>query len=103
MPSSKTETAVHLPKNADQTRRLRNVTQDRKAAERMQDEENSSKNKVEESTSWSTEELLGAGIDDAGNPVPDPATVGHARKAKIDQEQRRDDKDVYQAMREEYD
>ena len=102
MPSSKTETAVHLPQNADQTRRLQNVTQDRKATERMQDEENSGKSKVEDSRSWSTEELLGAGIDDSGNPVPDPVTVGLARKATFDQEQG-GDKDVYQAMREEYD
>lgn len=102
MPSSKTETAVHLPQNADQTRRLRNVTQDRKAAERMQDGANSGKNKADNSRSWSTEELLGAGIDDAGNPVPDPATVGHARKTTMSQEQR-GDRDVYQAMREEYD
>lgn len=102
MPSSKTETAVHLPQNADQTRRLRNVTQDRKAAERMQDKANSGKSKVEDSRSWSTEELLGAGIDDAANPVPDPATVGHARKATMNQNQR-GERDVYQAMREEYD
>lgn len=101
MPSSKTETAVHLPQSTDQTRRLHNITQDRKAAERMQDEEKSGKNKAKDSRSWSTEELLGAGIDDSGNPVPDPVTVGHARKTMLNQEQG-GDRDVYQAMREEY-
>lgn len=96
MPSSKTETAVHLPQNADQTRRLRNVTQDRKAAARLQDEAGSGQARAADSTSWSTEELLGTGIDEGGNPVPDPVTVGDGKRRRME----RGEGDVYQAMRE---
>lgn len=95
MPSSKTDTAIRLPEKADQTRRLRNVTQDRKAVSRMQDEANSSKSKVEDVNSWGTGQLLATGIDEAANPVPDPVSFGNGRKAKQNQQQQKDEADVY--------
>lgn len=76
MPSSKTDTAIRFPENADQTRRLRNVTQDRKAVAHMQDEAASGKNKSQQATNWGTEQLLGSRIDEAGSPVPDPVSFG---------------------------
>lgn len=82
MPSSKTDTAIRFPENADQTRRLRNVTQDRKAVARMQDEAASGKNKSQQATNWGTEQLLGSRIDEAGSPVPDPVSFGDGQKAR---------------------
>lgn len=103
MPSSKTDTAIRLPENEDQTRRLRNVTQDRKAVSRLQDEANSSKNKVEDVSSWGTGQLLGTGIDESANPVPDPVTFGNGRKARNNQQQQKDEADVYEAMTQNFD
>merc|ERR1711974_167612 len=102
MPSSKTDTAIRLPENEDQTRRLRNVTQDRKAVSRLQDEANSSKNKVEDVSSWGTGQLLGTGMDDAGNPVPDPVSFGNGRKARNNQQQQKDEAHVYEAMTQDF-
>lgn len=102
MPSSKTDTAIRLPENADQTRRLRNVTQDRKAVSRLQDEANSSKNKVEDVNSWGTGQLLGTGIDESANPVPDPVTFGNGRKTRQNQQQQKDEADVYEAMTQQF-
>lgn len=102
MPSSKTDTAIRFPEKADQTRRLRNVTQDRKAVSRMQDEANSSKNRVEDANSWGTEQLLGTGIDESANPVPDPVSFGNGRKARKNQQQK-EEPDVYEAMNQQFD
>lgn len=103
MPSSKTDTAIRLPEKEDQTRRLRNVTQDRKAVARMQDEAASSKNKAQDATSWGTEQLLGSGIDAEANPVPDPVSFGDGRKARRNRERQREEGDVVGAMRENFD
>lgn len=82
MPSSKTDTAIRFPENADQTRRLRNVTQDRKAVARMQNEAASGKNKAQDATSWGPEQMLGAQVNEAGSPVPDPVSFGDGGKAR---------------------
>ena len=101
MPSSKTDTAIRFPENADQTRRLRNVTQDRKAVARMQDEAASGKNKSQQATNWGTEQLLGSRIDEAGSPVPDPVSFGDGQKAKGKKE--KEEADMVEAMNRDFD
>lgn len=103
MPSSKTDTALRFPESEDQQRRIRNVTQDRKAVSRMQAEASSGQNKAKESTTWSTEQLLGSHMNEAGQPVPDPATVGDGAKAKKRKDSIDPEADVYDAMTAEFD
>ncbi|KAJ5101898.1 hypothetical protein NUU61_004120 [Penicillium alfredii] len=101
MPSSKTDTAVRYPESDDQKRRLRNVTQDQKAVSQMQAEAGSGKQKADNSTSWAPGQLLGTHMDDAGNPVPDPASFGDGAKAKKNKEDQ--DADLYEAMTADFD
>jgi hypothetical protein len=102
MPSSKTDTAIRFPEKEDQTRRLRNVTQDRKAVSQLQDEARSNKNKADDVSSWGTGQLLGTGIDESAHPVPDPVHFGSGRKMRQNQQQE-DDADVYEAMTQDFD
>lgn len=104
MPSSKTDTAIRLPQNEDQQRHLRNVTQDRRAVAKMQEEASSGQRKAEESTTWSVDQLLGFSIDSAGQPVPNPASTGDGAKEK---KQKKgsfgDEADMYEAMHADFD
>lgn len=103
MPSSKTDTSLRFPQSDDQKRHLRNVTQDRKAVARMQEEASSGKQKAENSTSWSPNQLLGLHMDAAGQPVPDPASFSDGAKAKKKKESVDENADVYEAMTAEFD
>lgn len=102
MPSSKTDTSIRLPEREDQQRRLRNVTQDRRWAARMEGQRSSSKQKAEDSTTWTPEQMLGAQMDSAGQPVPNPATTADGakerKKGSVDE-----NADMYEAMNAEYD
>lgn len=102
MPSSKTDTALRFPESDDQQRRLRNVTQDRKAASKMQAEASSAQRKAEDKTTWGPEHLLGINMNDGGNPEPNPVTYADGGKAK--KEKKGDeDADLYGAMTEDFD
>lgn len=104
MPSSKTDTAYRLPKKEDQQRRLRNVTQDRKAAARAEAEATSAKKKAEDSTTWSPEQLLGSQLDSDGSPVPNPVTTSDgAKERKKKKGSTSEESDLYDAMHEEFD
>lgn len=98
MPSSKTDTSMRFPESADQQRRIRNVTQDRKAAARSQIQASSGKNKSKESTTWSPNQLLGSHMNAAGQPEPNPATVGDGAKAKKAKQGGDENADVFEAM-----
>ena len=102
MPSSKTDTAIRFPENADQTRRLRNVTQDRKPVARMQDEAASGKNKSQQASSWSTEQMLGSQINQAGDPVPNPVSFGDGQKAR-GKNKEGEEADLVEAMNKDFD
>ncbi|KAF3384313.1 hypothetical protein F1880_002506 [Penicillium rolfsii] len=98
MPASKTDTAMRFPGNEDQRRRAW-TTQDKKAAAKAQSELSSGKNKAEDSTTWSPEQLLASHMDEAGNLVPDPITFGDGAKAKQQKKgSLTDEADVYEAM-----
>lgn len=103
MPSSKTDTAIRLPEREDQQRRLRNVTQDRKWAAQMEAQRRSSKQKAEDSTTWTPQQMLAAQIDPAGQPVPDPATTADGAKERRKKGSVDEDSDMYEAMNAEYD
>lgn len=82
MPGSKTDTAVRYPENADQRRRLRNVTQDRKAIDRMQAEAASSQSKTEGLTEWGPEQLLDINMRQDGHTDPDLTVTSTGAKAR---------------------
>jgi hypothetical protein len=103
MPSSKTDTALRFPENDDQTRRLRNVTQDRKAASRMQNESSTSGQKAEDKATWGPEQLLGINMDKGGNPEPDPASRADGSKATRSKKEEAEEPDIYGAMTEDFD
>jgi hypothetical protein len=81
MAGSKTETAVRYPQSADQKRRLRHVTQDRKWEARMRERAVTAPEMSSNATSWPPETLLELNMDDEGNPVPDPAQYSDGAKA----------------------
>ncbi|GLI72494.1 hypothetical protein PoHVEF18_000671 [Penicillium ochrochloron] len=98
MPASKTDTAMRLPGNEDQQRRTW-TTQDKKATANAQSELSSGKNKSQDSTTWSPEQLLASHMDEAGNLVPDPITFGDGAKArKQKMGSMTDEADVFEAM-----
>lgn len=99
MPTSKTDTAMRFPASDDQQRRTW-ATQDKKAAAKAQSELSSGKNKSQESTTWSPEQLLASHMDDSGNPVPDPITFGDGAKAKQKKKMgsMTDEADLFEAM-----
>lgn len=101
MPSSKTDTSIRYPESEDQHRRLRNVTQDRKWASRMQDEARTSKSKAESSTTWSADQMLGSGIDSYGQPVPNPASFSDGAKEK--KQEGGEESDLYEAANQDFD
>lgn len=82
MPGSKTDTAIRFPESEDQKRRLRHVTQDRKWEARMRDQANSASRKAAETTTWSPEDYLRMGMDESGNPYPDPSAYADGNKAR---------------------
>ncbi|KKA18239.1 hypothetical protein T310_7815 [Rasamsonia emersonii CBS 393.64] len=82
MAGSKTETAIRYPESADQKRRLRNVTQDRKWASRMQERARTGGERSSNATAWPVEQLLETTMDDQGRPVPDPVTFSDGTKAR---------------------
>lgn len=103
MPSSKTDTAIRMPQDEEQKRRLRNVTQDRRAIAKMQNEASSGQQKAEESTTWSTDQLLGSQMDSAGQPVPNPVSTGDGAKEKKKKGSIGDEADLYEAMHADFD
>lgn len=98
MPSSKTDTSIRLPQREDQQRHLRNVTQDRRWAAKMQNQASSGKQKADESTTWSADQLLGSQIDSAGQPVPNPVSTGDGAKEKKKKGSMGEEADMYEAM-----
>lgn len=82
MPGSKTDTAVRYPENDDQSRRLRNVTQDRKAVDRMKEEAASSQSKTEGLTDWGTEQLLDINMREDGHLDPDLSVISTGAKER---------------------
>lgn len=94
---------MRFPEATDQQRRIRNVTQDRKAAARSQIQAGSSKEKSTESTTWSPNQLLGSTMNSAGQPEPNPATVGDGAKAKKAKGASNQDADVFEAMTADFD
>jgi hypothetical protein len=98
MPSSKTDTATRFPASEDQQRRTW-TTQDKKAAAKAQSELSSGKNKSQDSTTWSPEQMLASHMDEAGNLVPDPITFDDGAKAKHKKMgSMTDEADVFEAM-----
>ena len=82
MPSSKTDTAIRFPESSDQKRRLRNVTQDRHAVDRMKREGSSAQNKAEDATSRGTQQTMAMTMDNEGNPEPHPTTYSGSKSRK---------------------
>lgn len=103
MPSTKTDTAIRFPENDDQTRRLRNVTQDRKAVSRMQNQSSTSGRKAEDKATWGPEQLLGTNMNEGGNPEPDPASRADGSKATRSKKEEEEESDIYGAMTEDFD
>ncbi|KAL2222190.1 hypothetical protein M432DRAFT_636833 [Thermoascus aurantiacus ATCC 26904] len=97
MPASKTETSIRLPEAQDQKRRIRNTTQDRKWASRMQEKAKRSPERAANATAWPVEQLLETTMDDAGNPVPDPVSFSDGQRARRRGIQR-DEQDMVEAM-----
>ncbi|PYH49901.1 uncharacterized protein BP01DRAFT_352440 [Aspergillus saccharolyticus JOP 1030-1] len=74
MPSSKTDTGIRLPRNDDQTQRLRDTTQDKRLASRLQDasDSGSAESRAADPTSnWTPEEMFESTVDQYSDPVPD--------------------------------
>ncbi|KAJ5587461.1 uncharacterized protein N7459_003226 [Penicillium hispanicum] len=97
MPSTKTDTAVRFPQSEDQQPRIRNVTQDQRAASKAQASAASSKSKqekAEESERLSPNQLLSEHMNSAGDPVPDAPTSAKGKGSKPFD----DDVDVFEAM-----
>lgn len=103
MPSSKTDTAIRYPESDNQKRRLRNVTQDRKAVDRMQREAGSQQRRREDATSWGVEQTMATSMNQEGNPQPDPSAFSDGWKARKSGATKSDDVDLYNAMHEEFD
>ena len=103
MPSSKTDTAIRYPESADQKRRLRNVTQDRHAIEKIQREEGSQRHKAEDATTWGTEQTMATSMDEDGNPKPDPLAYSDGWKAKKRGALKNEGMDMFGAMNEDFD
>lgn len=98
MPSSKTDTAMRYPASDNQQRRAW-TTQDKKASAKAQSELSSGKNKAEDSSTWSPEQLLASHMDASGNPEADPATFGDGAKAKMNKRgSMTDEADLFEAM-----
>ncbi|EED13087.1 conserved hypothetical protein [Talaromyces stipitatus ATCC 10500] len=81
MPSSKTDTAIRYPERADQQRRIRGVTQDRKWEARMRDKAASNPEMPSNATAWGPESTLELHMDQAGNPQPDPSQFSDGNRA----------------------
>lgn len=106
MPSSKTDTAIRLPEREDQTRRIRNTTQDRKWASRMEGRRTAGEQKASDTTSWSAQQMLGSNMDQAGNPNPDPVSFNDgtkARRNRVKPAEGEEEMDVYEAMNQQFD
>jgi hypothetical protein len=98
MPASKTDTSMRFPASDNQKRRAW-TTQDKKAAEKAQSEQSSGRNKAEDSTTWSPEQLLASHMDASGNPEADPATFSDGSKAKMNKRgSMTDEADLFEAM-----
>lgn len=97
MPGSKTETAIRFPEAQDQKRRIRNTTQDRKWAQRMQERAKRSPERATTATAWPVEQLLETTMDNDGNPVPDPVQFSDGVKARRTGVQK-DEQDMVEAM-----
>lgn len=81
MPSSKTDTAIRYPEAADQQRRLRGVTQDRKWEARMRESAVSNPEMARNATAWGPESTLELHMDQSGDPQPDPTQYSDGSKA----------------------
>ena len=103
MPSTKTDTSIRYPESDNQKRRLRNVTQDRKAAERMQRQAGSQERRFEDATSWGTEQSMATTMDEDGNPQPDPASFSDGWKAQKSRARNTKDMDMYEAANSDFD
>ncbi|GKZ58833.1 hypothetical protein AnigIFM49718_004671 [Aspergillus niger] len=74
MPHTKTDTAFRYPQNDEQSRRLRNTTQNQRAAERQQFSSQSATAAslaTDPTSSWGPEEYFETTVDEYGNPVTD--------------------------------
>ena len=103
MPSSKTDTAIRFPESNDQKRRIRNVTQDRHAIDKMKRADASSQHKAEDATSWGTEQTMATSMDDEGNPKPDPTAYSDGWKASKKGDLKNQGMDMYGALNDEFD
>ncbi|KUL82655.1 hypothetical protein ZTR_09103 [Talaromyces verruculosus] len=81
MPSSKTDTAIRYPERADQQRRIRGVTQDRKWEARMRERAVTNPEMASNATAWGPETQLELHMDQGGNPRPDPSQFSDGNKA----------------------
>jgi hypothetical protein len=81
MPSSKTDTAIRYPERADQQRRIRGVTQDRKWEARMRERAVTNPEMASNATAWGPETQLELHMDQGGNPQPDPSQFSDGSKA----------------------
>lgn len=84
--ASKTGTAILLPENEEQTRRLAQASQTKGQTQGQQPE-------------WDTEEMLSMGIDNEGHPVSEPEGEQKAEGSQVNPE----NTDLYGAMTEEFD
>lgn len=103
MPSSKTDTAIRFPESDNQKRRIRNVTQDRRAVSRMQREGGSEKQRREDATTWTPEQTMATSMDEDGNPKPDPTAFSDGWKARKTGALRDEGMDMYDAMNQNFD
>lgn len=94
---------MRYPEDDDQRRRLHNVTQDRKWADKTKYEAGTAKAKTEDKTTWAPEQLLNTDVDNAGNPEPDPASFSDGSKAKQAKATQNQGVDLYGAMNDDFD
>ncbi|PYH31963.1 uncharacterized protein BO87DRAFT_417768 [Aspergillus neoniger CBS 115656] len=74
MPHTKTDTAFRYPQNEDQSRRLRNTTQDQRAAQRQQyssESATAASLAADPTSNWGPEEFFETTVDEYGQPVTD--------------------------------
>ncbi|RAL03275.1 uncharacterized protein BO80DRAFT_16323 [Aspergillus ibericus CBS 121593] len=74
MPHTKTDIGIRYPQDEEQSRRLRNTTQDQRTSQRLQDASHSAgvRSQAADLTSnWGPEEWFETTVDENGNPVAD--------------------------------
>ncbi|KAL4889520.1 hypothetical protein BDV59DRAFT_205190 [Aspergillus ambiguus] len=104
MPGSKTETSIRFPENQDQTRRVRDTTQDQRAAEKQHaitQSDTARSQAADPIANWDPEEVFETTVNERGEPVPDPYAFVDGRKMTRGTGGQ-DDGDMFEAANEDF-